>query len=443
MIPGGFEFLAIKAQELVKFFSCRQCPALWIPQSLRCYWLGRGIILCKVDGARPHWLMIRLISEPGGTVKSVDEVPEAVELVSVLNRVFTELDKNHDGVLQLPELDAGIMRKCMSVEDAEAVAILKASFSKISALHHEGWFARRNGITLADLLLFEQLLVQEREAPHNSEFERIIDMTWSVYRRVRTLSGENRKLYATRDPLQSVKPEAIRQGIVGDCYFLAALGSIAAINPQMIPRMIHANDDRTFTVVFPGDRQASILVEEPSAVELALYAQFTRYGHWPAVLEKAYGRYLQGKSRGNTGIPQDATHVAQHVYEAFDLLTGQLGHWEYVPSKSDDEICSMLGAAFKERRASAAATYPAKTEFTPDGIPAAHAYSILAWDGRNHRITLRNPWGGARQAEPVGSDFRCLDGKDDGAFVMDLAQFRRNFIAMYYEDWLPSDGITD
>ncbi len=365
------------------------------------------------------------------------------ELVAILNTVFNKLDSNHDGVLQASELDNAVIDAELSDEMAQAVAVLKAGFAEIRELHKEGWFAKKNGITLADLLVFEKLILMDSSSDEAANHRQLLNLTRGVRQRVLEAATMKRRLYHdTRTPLASIRPEAIRQGMVGDCYFLAALGSVVATNPQIILRIIHQDDDHLYTVIFPGARDEAITVQAPGLVELSLYAQITAYGIWPAVLEKAYGQYLIAHGYRKTVIPTDATAAAQHVYEAFDLLTGQMGRWQLLAELDDEALDKSLTSAFREKRASAAATFPSLAgdkDLTADGIPAQHAYSILGWNTKLQRITLRNPWGPADHSEPETAAHLARDNRLDGVFTMNTTELRRNFIAIYYEDWLPDE----
>lgn len=370
---------------------------------------------------------------------------DARDLIELLERVFRALDIDHDKVVQQKELDRAVLDDHISVQDAQAVAVMKGNFAKLRALHKEGWFARKNGITLGDLLVFEQLLSVEEDHEDSTEHEKVVELAWRILDRVQYVARSKRVLYAdSEQPLRNITPEAIRQGLVGDCYFLAAVASVASTNPEIIRRIIHHNEDGTFIVTFPGAPNEPINVSPPTLVELALYAQATEYGTWPAVLEKAYGQYLSRHGGAQNRIYAENTDAAEQVYEALDLMTGQTGHWEYLPEVDDDSLCQMLTEAFRERRAVAAASYDSDDEDTPDaGIPTAHAYSIIAWDLGQRKITLRNPWGPSRDSEPERSDGVPLDGRADGVFTMNLDRFRRNFVAVYYEDWTPDDRYID
>lgn len=380
-------------------------------------------------------------SEPTCSPNEAVSYSEERHLVEILNRVFSELDKNHDNVLSRPEIDMAVIDKHLEAHDAVAVAVLKSSFEEIKELHKEGWFARfakKDGVTLADLLAFEQVVMMEGQAVKRSDHEMMRETVRITTRHAQRALRAHRKLYTNMDePEKSIRPEAIRQGIVGDCYFLSALASIASTNPAMIKWMITPLEDHYYQVVFAGCMDAPVVVEEPTAVELALYAKVGEYGMWPAVIEKAYGLFLQQHRHIKTVIPAAAADAAESVYEAFDLLTGQMGHWEALPLLSNEKLKELLDSAFKERRAVAAATPPGKDGYTTESkLPAQHAFSVLKWNPRKEEITLRNPWGRV-------SDQCSIFENADGIFTINVNLFRRNFIALYYEDWAPDENYDD
>lgn len=368
----------------------------------------------------------------------LQNISDPRHMVEILNRVFSELDKNHDNVLSRPEVDMAVIDRFLTAEDSAGVSVLKSCFEEIKDLHKEGWFARKNGVTLADLLAFEQILLMESQAAEREDHEKMRELVRITTRHAARALRAHKKLYTNMDePEKSIRPEAIRQGIVGDCYFLAALASIASTNPALIKWMITPLEDHYYQVVFAGCMEAPVVVPEPTPVELALYAKVGDYGMWPAVIEKAYGIFLQQHSARKVIIPATAADAAESVYEAFDLLTGQMGHWEALPLLSSERFKALLDSAFKEHRAVAAATQPGKSGYTQDAkLPAQHAFSVLGWNSRKEEITLRNPWGRV-------SEMCSIFENADGIFTISVNTFRRNFIALYYEDWAPDESIDD
>jgi Calpain family cysteine protease len=373
---------------------------------------------------------------------------------------FEKLDRDHDKVLSSLDIDQAVIDPTIDSDLGEIVAALKAEFGEIKALHKEAWFSRKNGITLADILLFEEALrSHENHAAGTIDNAQAIlhskrhvtdpivlgELARDVMTRVDEAANSERCLYKSKDnPLESVRPEAIRQGIVGDCYFLGALASVAASNPQIIVRIIKDNCDNTFTVTFPGARDEPVTINAPTVVELALYARLTEWGIWPAVLEKAYGAYIGHLIKNAKLIPAENTAAAEHMSESLQLLTGQAGRFKLLTEVSHEALTATLTRALKEKRAIGAATKANKTQFTDDaGLPSSHAYSIIAWDPSLSRITLRNPWGPVRKSEPELIGGHPADGILDGVFTMDLLHFLLNFDVIYFEDWAPDDNYID
>jgi hypothetical protein len=87
---------------------------------------------------------------------------------------------------------------------------------------------------------------------------------------------------------QGVKPEAVRQGRLGSCYFHAVIAALAEFQPEGLRRMIQANSDGTYTVRFADAEKENAYPEDVQ------YARESGYdlseGLWVAVLFRAYAQ---------------------------------------------------------------------------------------------------------------------------------------------------------
>ena len=63
-------------------------------------------------------------------------------------------------------------------------------------------------------------------------------------------------------------------------------------------------------------------------------------------------------------------------------------------------------------------------------LPDGHVYSVLDFDPKTDKVTIRNPWG---QTEAQDSKGMPLDGKDDGIFELSLEDFAKTFSTIAYE----------
>jgi hypothetical protein len=93
---------------------------------------------------------------------------------------------------------------------------------------------------------------------------------------------------------QGVKPQAVRQGKLGSCYFHAVIAALAESQPEGLQRMIQANGDGTYTVRFAD------AVKENAYPEDVQYTRESGYdlseGLWVAVLFRAYAQRVLRQS---------------------------------------------------------------------------------------------------------------------------------------------------
>jgi hypothetical protein len=93
---------------------------------------------------------------------------------------------------------------------------------------------------------------------------------------------------------QGIKPEAVRQGKLGSCYFHAVIAAIAERRAGTIRKMIQSNSDGSYTVTF-GDGK-----KETAYPEDLRYTHDSGYdlsdGEWVAVLFRAYAQRVLRES---------------------------------------------------------------------------------------------------------------------------------------------------
>ena len=354
-----------------------------------------------------------------------DQEQAGIDISASLRRILSKVDRNHDQLISDMEIEEAVLDESIMDIDAFWVAFLKAYFKTIKKSERKFWFLPSRGLKLDEITTY-----CSKRLGH--DFEPNVHI-------------EERNAFAHEQPLKDIKPEAVEQGTVGNCYFMATLASVAKTNPQIIQRILHMNEDGTYTITFPGARDEPITVPRPTDVELILYAQATKYGIWAPIIEKAYGEYLSNHAVGKSRISAENTgNATERVHHAMDLLTGQTGRWANIPAKSAEELLEILDDATAQKRILVAVTDGHDDSHeNKQGIPELHAYSVIDWDTKHDVITLRNPWGSRKLGEPHSADGHALDGKTDGVFRMSLQQFRQTFAVLFYEEWTPDENYID
>jgi Calpain family cysteine protease len=282
-------------------------------------------------------------------------------------------------VLTLHQINDALKDPKYSKDDKEGFKYLKENYAELS----EG----KKGVSLRGIL---------NKACDLAVVEHLPDDLYTVADH--QYYGASQDLYNPKEA-NPINPDAVQQGKVGDCYFLASVAAVAKTNPDAIKQMIKENADGTYTVTFPGDAaHHQLIVTKPTEAEQDLYNGGSKYGTWASVLEKAYGELgkihegLGDDIAPSRGI-RDGGWSAQPLY----LLTGHVANEKAVKNTSEAEMLSVLQDAEKNNKA---VTIGSKADTTgmkvPDGYVADHEYTFMGLAKNSHGdwdVIMRNPWG--------------------------------------------------
>ncbi len=225
----------------------------------------------------------------------------------------------------------------------------------------------------------------------------------------------------------------VRQGAIGNCYFPAALASVAAMDPEVIKNMIKDNGDGTYTVKFntansySGGRPVEVKVDGDLYVRsyggpiyggsLGGSTAADKMELWYPLIEKAYAQWKGSYDTiGNGGV---AGQVMAEVM-------GRPYSYENLSAANADRMYERIKTAASQNKPMAAGTYGTdqSARYTNTGVYANHAYSVLGVEEKNGEkfVKLRNPWGQSEYGH---------DGKNDGFFSMPLAKFAELYRAVH------------
>lgn len=216
----------------------------------------------------------------------------------------------------------------------------------------------------------------------------------------------------------------VRQGAIGDCYFPSACAAVAHQMPKAIENAItettNAAGEREFNVKFYSRSGRMEMV----TVDADLYTRSwggpiygtttgtndtTKMELWYPILEKAYAKWKGSYDKiGNGGSAADV----------MTALTGKYTTSMSTAYDSSDALFKAIKVAGDKKQPMAAGTHDDDKKYANTGVYADHSYSLFGAEesGGKKYVLLRNPWG---ESEPGN------DGKNDGYFKLEMAQFMK------------------
>jgi hypothetical protein len=205
-----------------------------------------------------------------------------------------------------------------------------------------------------------------------------------------------------------------RQGMLGDCYFLASLVSIAEINPAAIADMFIENGDGTFTVRFFGGplgmfwQGGLISAGFVSGSGVADFVTVNRqlptfsngilaysgYGQsalnsstslWLALAEKAYAQWNETGRSGRNGTNTYAGIEGGWMTNVNAQVLGVNSTYYIVNSSSRQAMLNALAAG-------QAVTIGTNPTASLGGLVGSHAYVVTGYNSSSDTFVLYNTW---------------------------------------------------
>lgn len=185
----------------------------------------------------------------------------------------------------------------------------------------------------------------------------------------------------------------VKQGTVGDCYFLAGLAETALHSSSTIESMFTDNGDHTYSVRFYKNGVADYVTVDQylPTTSWGAFAYANMGGSyssssnelWVALAEKAYAQLNE-----SGWIGQDNTNSYQGIAGGWDgnavnHITGRSATYNSLDFNT-------MVSAFNTGKS---ITVGSKDSGLAANVVANHAYVVVGYNSSNQKFTLFNPWG--------------------------------------------------
>jgi hypothetical protein len=197
----------------------------------------------------------------------------------------------------------------------------------------------------------------------------------------------------------------VKQGYLGDCYFMLTLGEVALHNPNTITNMFIVNGDGTYTLKFFNNGQANYVTVDnylptDSAGRLIYAGLGMAYNNtgnelWTALAEKGFVQLNElGWERPMlSGSGQNSYQAISggYVYAALGQVTSQSTVAFAMTGSTQNYNFNTFVTAFNAGKMIGFASKSAPA--AGSGVVGGHAYGVVSYNAANQTVTFFNPWG--------------------------------------------------
>jgi hypothetical protein len=199
----------------------------------------------------------------------------------------------------------------------------------------------------------------------------------------------------------------VKQGAIGNCYFVAQLAAQAKADPAVIQNLIKDNGDGSYTVSLylkdkrrPWQRtKTDIVVDARFPTKDGSSAAYAKPGDsgpggaelWVMLIEKAFAKHC--------GHYEETRGKKTPDGDVFGMMTGVSSGYRAMSALSSDALLKLCEAAVREGKP---VSFGAIDTSAPEelqrsakeaGVVMNHAYALEGVDAGKRQISLRNPWG--------------------------------------------------
>jgi hypothetical protein len=376
---------------------------------------------------------LRLLAGWGLTVAAVfpaaaTAASPAGSFAAVVAAHFSRWDRNHDGALCPPEVTVLVTDPAVCGDEAAALA----------AIHLHQRNPKGPGAFTLEQLLHPATAPAAQGRRDQAPWQPNFEARFNTFRD--HILKAPRELFVGRAP----SLEAVSQGYLGDCYFLAAVGAAVHRDPAAVRRLFRPGRDGSCDLHFCNGRTAH--VRSLTDAQIALGSSAGAQGLWLNVLEEGFGQ-VKGHSRWGAHASAEGLDAIARGGDAGETITLLTGHKAaYLPLRKGPgkdkpppprrevpalmaKVRTLLETARAGRLLVCCGT---GRNHLPRGIASDHDYAVLDYEARTDTVLLWNPWG--NHFTPQGTP--GLAGgyaTEQGHFRVPLGEFVHIFEGLYHE----------
>ena len=426
-------------------------------------------------------IAIALLAGLGATLPAyADMASPKTPFVAAVMKNFDTWDTNHDGTLSADEMDHAVRNPAVKGDDAAAAAsiklisrnkkitlppLTKEYFMKVDAMS-----AGKPRLDAASAEKATQdVLPTDATAPKRAEAQ----PEWAKYfaaSRGRIAKGGPGAVWQP----STMSLEHMSQGPLGDCFFIASVGSIVTHRPELLDSLVMPMGDGSFKVTFPNAKP--IVVPAITDAERAISSTTADDGAWMAVMEQGYGKYRSTLKGGPEDI--DGTEILRKGGDSSITIMQLTGHRTHrisfgktlqIREADEAKVLPEVRKALTEnitdhRLITAGVDPPTQASYEksmkdaaaksgkplgelgtvpnpPAGVQKSHVYTIVAFDPKTDLITIWNPHG--QTWNPKGTP-GLVNGYPTrhGLFTLPLKDAYRFYTSFTFETDQPVEKTT-
>jgi hypothetical protein len=240
-----------------------------------------------------------------------------------------------------------------------------------------------------------------------------------------TYSAVPQPLFAANGPAMT----DINQGYLGDCFLLAPLAEMAAMDPSALESMITSNGNNTYSVAFTLEGKVDYITVNNELPDGGTIFEHANGDDWAGLIEKAYAQLQAGGTVTGNGVNygNSWSSIANGGAPELTLeeLTGALTLTDYVGKTASFTSYTYNGADLGAPNGGDSFKVQSSTaNLTPDAVQTAlvadlaagddvilssnsdamdaagkttlmsnHSYAVFGFDTATNMFEAYNPWG--------------------------------------------------